>query len=92
MLTDWGHHPMSFMMSTVRFLSSQKRAILFRPKFIRTVSSWETETIKYFIMIVQTTISRSSRKMVIKSMERAKNTSRILSFRWDCLPMEMGFH
>ena len=58
----------------------------------RALSSWETETIKYFIMIVQTTISRSCRKMVIKSMERAKNTGRILSFRWDCLPMEMGFH
>ena len=45
-----------------------------------------------FIMTAQTTISRLNRKTVIKSMAKAKNTDRILLFRWDCLPMEMGFH
>ena len=45
---------MNFMMSTARFLFSQKKAILFRLKFTRTVFSWETETIVCFIMIVQT--------------------------------------
>ena len=83
---------MNFMMSTVRFLSLQKSAILSSLKFTRTVFSWGTETIRFFIMIAQTTISRLNRKTVIKSMGRAKNTDRILSFRWDCLPMEMGFH
>ena len=69
-----------------------KESDFIQAEVYKNSSSWETETIKYFIMIVQTTISRSSRKIVIKSMERAKNTGRILSFRWDCLPMEMGFH
>ena len=83
---------MDFMMSTVRLLSSQKSVVLYGLKFTRAVSSWRTETIKFFIMIAQTTTLRSNRKTAIKSMERAKNTGRILSSRWDCLPMETGFH
>lgn len=54
--------------------------------------SLDAEMIKSFIMIVQTTISRLSRKTVIKSMERAKNTGPIQSSRWVCLPMGTGFH
>ena len=89
---SWRHQPMNSMISTAPFLSLQKSVILYSLKFTKTVSSWGRETIKFFIMIAQTTTSRLNRKTVIKSMERAKNTDRILSFRWDCLPMETGFH
>lgn len=89
---SWRHQPMNSMISTAPFLSLQKSVILYSLKFTKTVSSWGRETIKFFIMIAQTTTSRLNRNTVIKSMERAKNTDRILSFRWDCLPMETGFH
>ena len=45
----WRRQPMNFMMSTVRFLSLQKSAILSRLKFTRTVFFWGTETIRFFI-------------------------------------------
>ena len=45
------------------------------------------EMIRSFIMIVQTTTLKSSRKMETKSMEKAKNTDQIRSFKWVCLWM-----
>ena len=78
---------MNSMISTAPFLSLQKSVILYSLKFTKTVSSWGRETIKFFIMIAQTTTSRLNRKTVIKSMERAKNTDRILSTDGDGIPL-----
>ena len=70
---SWRHQPMNSMISTAPFLSLQKSVILYSLKFTKTVSSWGRETIKFFIMIAQTTTSRLNRKTVIKSMERKEH-------------------
>ena len=74
-------------MYTEHWMSLEQNAISFRQNFTKTAISLGQEMIRSFIMIVQTTTLKSSRKMETKSMEKAKNTDQIRSFKWVCLWM-----
>ena len=81
------NHPINFTMYTEHWMSLEQNAISFRQNFTKTAISLGQEMIRSFIMIVQTTTLKSSRKMETKSMEKAKNTDQIRSFKWVCLWM-----
>ena len=56
-------------MYTEHWMSLEQNAISFRQNFTKTAISLGQEMIRSFIMIVQTTTLKSSRKMEKKSME-----------------------
>lgn len=69
-------------LETLKYKSETEDAVVLIPFF-----SWETEMTESFIMTVQTTISKLSRKMGIRNTEKARNTDQTRLSRWDSLRM-----
>lgn len=63
-------------MYTEHWMSLEQNAISFRQNFTKTAISLGQEMIRSFIMIVQTTTLKSSRKMETKSMEKQRTQTK----------------
>ena len=83
---------MNSMMYIVHWVFLRTNATFFKRRLTRTVSSLENEMIRSYTMTAPTTTSKLSRKMVTRSMVKAKNTDQTRLFKWGFLQMEMGFH